>query len=223
METRELKEKLLEEVNKLPIDKAEVLKDRIKAMNEKELHQFIKSIANNNSKESCLFCQIIGGKIETVKIYESKNIMAILDIYPANPGHMIILPKQHYQFISQVPHEVLYELFSFIKYIYPVMLDILRPIGIDIYVAQGISQRVPHLSINLIPRFKDDGVTINWKRNMTSRDKLKEIAYNIRKKASSINEEKRDAIVNNNEKESRDNEEEKELKNMLKFYKERVP
>ena len=65
--------------------------------------------------QNCLFCEIIQGRIETFRIYESNNLVAILDINPVALGHMIIMPRNHFQFISQIPNDIIYEIFSFVK------------------------------------------------------------------------------------------------------------
>lgn len=228
METEELRSKLLEEISKLPEEQSAGLKERIEGMSADELHEFVKQ----SSSEGCFFCQIAAGKIETIKVYQSANILAILDINPANPGHMLVIPKQHYQFITQMPAELINELFSFVKYLSPILLQVVKAQGIDVYIAQGISQKVPHLAINILPRFKDDKLNFEWKRRKVSKSDLETIAAAIRAEAKSgLQEEQKKPAKKKGAKAEKESEteeepkseEEKEVEAMLKFYKERTP
>ncbi len=61
------------------------LQEKIKNMSPEELKEF--------QKQQCIFCQIISGKVASKKIYEDEKCIAILDINPANPGHLLLMPK----------------------------------------------------------------------------------------------------------------------------------
>ena len=54
----------------------------------------------------CIFCAIAEGKIPSVKVYEDEYVFAFMDIAPANPGHLVVIPKQHYRNIFDIPAEV---------------------------------------------------------------------------------------------------------------------
>src|SRR3989338_3526599 len=58
-------------------------------------------------KQNCVFCHIINGKVPSKKIYEDKEVIAILDIYPATRGHVLLLPKEHYSIMPQVPENTI--------------------------------------------------------------------------------------------------------------------
>lgn len=45
----------------------------------------------------CIFCKIIDGKIESSKVFENDSIFAFLDINPINKGHVLVIPKKHFQ------------------------------------------------------------------------------------------------------------------------------
>ena len=64
------------------------LQEKIKNMSPEELKEF--------QKKQCVFCQIISGKVQSKKVYDDEKCIAILDINPANPGHVLLLPKEHY-------------------------------------------------------------------------------------------------------------------------------
>lgn len=55
---------------------------------------------------ACLFCRIVAGEIPSVCVHEDENIVAFLDIRPIREGHVLILPKQHYDYYEQLPPEL---------------------------------------------------------------------------------------------------------------------
>ena len=104
-EAEQIRKKLLEEVEKLPAEQASAIREQIKKATPEQLVAFVqqaqkKAGAGTAGKGAgeCIFCQIISGKLETVKIYEDDEIIVVLDLYPATKGHILIMPKQHFQF-----------------------------------------------------------------------------------------------------------------------------
>ena len=129
-------------------------------------------------KEECLFCSIAKGETDTIKIYEDSYVIGFLDITPAVPGQVILAPKEHYQFIFQMPDQVLWELFRVVKLILPFVVNATKSQGVSIYIAQGqaAGQRVDHLTVNLIPRFENDNASFIWERKQASKEELERVA-----------------------------------------------
>ena len=73
----------------------------------------------------CLFCKIINEEIPCYKIYENEFVLAFLDINPDSDGHTLIIPKEHYKDVFDIPTEVL-------SHIYSVSKDIMKEFGIEI-------------------------------------------------------------------------------------------
>src|SRR3989338_4463129 len=73
------------------------LQEKIKHMSAEELKEF--------QKKQCIFCQIISGKVQSRKVYEDEKVIALLDISPANPGHILLLTKEHYSIMPQIPDD----------------------------------------------------------------------------------------------------------------------
>lgn len=187
-ELDKLKEEILEQADKLPEEQANALREKIGEMNDEEFEKFFKEFAL--PLQDCLFCQIAQGKIPTIKIYESKNILAILDINPATPGHIIVMPKQHYQFLTQLPDAPLLEIFNFVRHIIPAIIRTVKSQGVAINILQGKEQNVPHFSVNIIPRFEKDKLDFTWKRLKLPKEELEKIAASIRAEASNMAKEK---------------------------------
>ena len=173
MDAGEIRKSLIEQVSKLPAEQATELRQKIESMGEDEL----KSIFNS---QQCLFCEIISGRIETFKVHESENILAILDINPISKGHVLVMPKRHFQFLSQIPNEIIYEIFSFAKTLSLIMIKAMNSQGITINIVQGIEQNVPHTAVNIIPRYKDDKLNFLAERQKSSKEELERIRLSIR-------------------------------------------
>jgi histidine triad (HIT) family protein len=54
--------------------------------------------------ENCIFCKIVRGEIPSYKVYEDNNFLAFLDISPQSPGHVQVIPKEHYRWVWDVPN-----------------------------------------------------------------------------------------------------------------------
>ncbi|MBI4738461.1 HIT family protein [Candidatus Woesearchaeota archaeon] len=113
-----------------------------------------------DQKQNCLFCQIIAGKTHSRKVYEDELCIGILDINPANPGHVLVLPKEHYPILPLMPPSVMDSLFVSARKISLAMLRYLKAEGSNIFIANGSAagQKAPHAMIHIIPRTASDGV-----------------------------------------------------------------
>ena len=99
----------------------------------------------------CIFCKIINGEIPSYKVYEDDNFFAFLDIAPLNPGHTLLVPKKHMEWVNDYePFGEYWEKARFLaKKIQTAMDSILVS-----YVVYGLG--VPHAHIHLIPKFEND-------------------------------------------------------------------
>jgi histidine triad (HIT) family protein len=131
----------------------ELTEEQLKQMSPEELREL--------QKKQCIFCQIVSGKVSSKKVFEDKNCIGILDINPANPGHVLIIPKEHYSIMQLMPKEIVEHLFSVAKKISRAQLTCLKVDGTNIFVANGAAagQKSPHFMIHLIPRKESDGIT----------------------------------------------------------------
>ncbi len=175
--SEKIKEQILSQLYKLPKEQAVELKKRIESMSSEELEKFV-SQQKQPGKKQCLFCQIIKGLIDTIKVYEDDKVLAVLDIMPSKPGQVILMPKKHYQFLFQLPEDILVHISGITALLEEVIVNTTKSNGISIYVPQGQSaeQNVPHLSINLIPRKDNDGLNLNLPRSHADKKELEKIA-----------------------------------------------
>jgi Diadenosine tetraphosphate (Ap4A) hydrolase and other HIT family hydrolases len=106
----------------------------------------------------CIFCKIIAGEIPSYKIYEDDNAFAFLDIKPVNPGHVLVIPKKHYQNMEEIPDSDLQALILVVKKIGAALKNKLGVIGYNIHENNDLiaGQAVPHLHFHIIPRIETD-------------------------------------------------------------------
>lgn len=95
----------------------------------------------------CIFCKIVAGEIPSVKIYEDADFLAFLDIRPRSPGHTLIIPKQHYQWVWDVPNVGAY--FEVVRNIARAMQTAFGSTG-EIH-SRIVGEEVPHAHIWLYP------------------------------------------------------------------------
>jgi len=120
------------------------LQEKIKQMSPEELKEF--------QKKQCIFCQIVSGKVQSKRIFEDDTSLGILDINPANPGHILLMPKEHYSIMPQIPEQDIVHLFMLTKSLSNAMLRSLEVQGTNIIVANGVvaGQRAQHFMIHII-------------------------------------------------------------------------
>ncbi len=137
---------------KMSEEQMKELQEKVKNMSPEELREF--------QKKQCIFCHIISGKVQSKKIYEDDQSVAVLDINPANPGHILLLPKEHYSIMPQLSDEEIAHLFTVAKTLSNAALRGLGVQGTNIMVQNGVAagQKAQHFMIHIIPRKEKDGL-----------------------------------------------------------------
>lgn len=125
----------------------------------------------------CIFCKIINGEIPAAKVYEDEKILAFLDINPVSNGHILLIPKEHYQMISDLPDELLSYLFVKAK---ELMRKLKKAMKADFVVLSVVGIDVPHFHIHLLPRYKNDGLADFWPTKKYQDGEMEAVAEKIR-------------------------------------------
>lgn len=131
---------------------------------------------------NCIFCKIANKEILSSIVYETENVIAILDLSQANMGHTLIMPKEHYKNFLELPEEVAKDLALATLKVAKAIDSSIHPDGINILnnCNEAAGQVVMHVHIHIIPRFKDDGITIQLTNN-EGKYNLEEVAAKIKK------------------------------------------
>lgn len=129
--------------------------------------------------DNCIFCKLSNGDIPTRTIYEDDRFRVILDADPATKGHALILPKDHYANIYELPDDVAAAVFVLAKKLATRMTEILHCDGFNLVQNNGevAGQTVFHFHLHLIPRYKDDknGDKLTWNHESFTDEELDEI------------------------------------------------
>jgi len=110
-------------------------------------------------KDDCIFCKLANGVFPTNSIYEDEDFKVILDADPATKGHALILPKEHYADLYELPEEKAADVIKLAKKLMQHMTDVLKCDGFNIVQnnKEAAGQTVFHFHMHLIPRYKEDG------------------------------------------------------------------
>jgi histidine triad (HIT) family protein len=115
---------------------------------------------------TCAFCRIISGEIESHLVFEDAVSLAFLDHRPLFPGHSLLVPKNHYETLNDLPAELIEPLFTNARLMARAVEQAMGAEGTFIAINNRISQGVPHLHIHIVPRRKKEGLKgFFWPRN----------------------------------------------------------
>jgi len=123
--------------------------------------------STNTDQESCIFCKIVAGEISANKVYEDDETIAFLDIQPVNPGHTLVIPKDHFENIYTTPVMTWMRVQMTVQKIALAVKNATGADGINVHMnnESAAGQVVPHTHIHIIPRYNDDGF-VHWPHNV---------------------------------------------------------
>ena len=132
--------------------------------------------------ERCVFCQIIRGEAPAYVVLEDRVSLAFLDRRPLFPGHCLLVPKEHYATLIDLPAELIGPLFSQAQLLARAMEQGLQAEGTFVAMNNRVSQSVPHLHIHVVPRRKKDGLKgFFWPRQSYKSDvAMQEVRQRLR-------------------------------------------
>lgn len=112
------------------------------------------------SESACIFCKIVAGAIPASKLYEDDLVVAFLDIAPLNPGHSLIIPKEHAFNIGGVPEATAGRMLAVAARLGGALMRAVDADGFNLILANGAvaGQVIPHAHLHVVPRFPADGL-----------------------------------------------------------------
>ena len=130
---------------------------------------------------ACIFCDILDGKRDAHVVYEDEHHIAFLDKYPIDDGHTLVIPKKHYERITDMDSNDVGTLFSLVP---KIAKAVLLGSGADAFsLAQNngkaAKQIIPHVHVHIIPRYNEKG-TVWTKRQIPTDEILSELAQKIK-------------------------------------------
>jgi histidine triad (HIT) family protein len=135
-----------------------------------------------NHDENCIFCKIASNQIPAIKLYEDDATLAFLDIQPINKGHVLVIPKDHFENIYSVPSELWCRVMLTVQKMAVAIKNAVSADGVNIGMnnESAAGQLVFHAHVHVIPRENEDGYKAWSHKSYDSDEEAKEIAGKIR-------------------------------------------
>lgn len=138
---------------------------------------------------SCIFCKIANGDLPSEKVYEDEHVFAFMDITPVTKGHLLVIPKNHYENVYDLPTDEASHLFSVVPKLAQALKETFQQEGMKgLNVLQNngaeAGQSVFHFHMHLIPRYdkQEDGFQPGWEPQIETltHDKIAAFAERVR-------------------------------------------
>ncbi|TAN54753.1 MAG: HIT family protein [Rhodospirillales bacterium] len=131
--------------------------------------------------KDCIFCKIVAGTIPCFKIYEDEHTLAFMDINPVNPGHCLVVPKNHAPNLYETDPDDLASTMATVQKVARAVQKVVKPYGLNLLQANGAgaAQSVFHLHIHVIPRERDDDLRMNWGLKSGNKDEIAALAAKL--------------------------------------------
>lgn len=117
------------------------------------------TIGMNDEEENCIFCKITAGEIPSYKVYEDKNFLAFLDINPRAPGHVQVIPKEHYRWVWDLSadRQVSPNIGEYFTAAQKIAKALQKAFGVEMIRSQVFGDEVAHAHVWLWPNLPLDG------------------------------------------------------------------
>jgi histidine triad (HIT) family protein len=107
---------------------------------------------------SCVFCQIVAGTLTAAIVYKDEDVLAFLDTRPLFPGHCLLIPRAHFETLTELPADRVAPLFTFARRLAGAVESAMDAEGSFVAINNRVSQSVPHLHVHVVPRRRKDGL-----------------------------------------------------------------
>ena len=115
-------------------------------------------VSEPHDSQLCAFCRIIRGEEKAPIVFEDSVSLAFLDRRPLFPGHCLLVPRQHYETLADLPAALVGPLFQHAQLLERAIEEGLAADGTFVAINNRVSQSVPHVHIHLVPRHRKDGL-----------------------------------------------------------------
>ena len=129
----------------------------------------------------CIFCKIVQGHIPSVRVLETDQAIAFLDIHPVNPGHTLVVPRAHHAHLGELPEAIAAHAASLLPRLCRADSGRHGADGLNVIVNIGRSagQTIDHVHWHIIPRFQDDAVNWPWPQGEYVGDELGQMQFRV--------------------------------------------
>jgi histidine triad (HIT) family protein len=135
----------------------------------------------------CPFCMIKEGTLPTSKVFEDGEFIGAMEIRPANAGHVVLFPKDHFKTLQDLPDDLRDRFLSTAGMIAKALTQISEGVNILLSSDQAAGQALEHISLHIIPRFKDDKIVFAWNPKQVEEGQMKELTEAVTNAIGAIN------------------------------------
>ena len=134
--------------------------------------------------ESCIFCKIVSGAVPAAKVLEDDSALAFVDIGPLARGHTLLIPKDHYLTLDQMPASLSAAVLKHLPELVRAVQAVTGCQGVNILQNNGRAahQLVPHVHFHIVPRNGGDDFHFNWPAGSYPPGEIDRLAKAIREK-----------------------------------------
>jgi histidine triad (HIT) family protein len=139
-------------------------------------------VVNSVNIDSCIFCRIVQRQAPASIVYEDETVLAFIDIRPLSEGHTLVIPKDHYETIFDIPEELLAHLHIIVKRVALAVKKVANADGISIFQQNGAAagQEMFHFHVHVVPRHEGKKLGRFGEISEADREKLDQLAAHIR-------------------------------------------
>jgi histidine triad (HIT) family protein len=131
--------------------------------------------------KACVFCEIVRGALPGHLVVDEPDFVGFLDIRPLFHGHVLVVPRKHYDTLPDLPAELVGPLFSTVQRVTVAVKAAMGSQGTFVAMNNTVSQSVPHLHVHVVPRTKGDGLRgFFWPRTTYAEGEAEAVAARIR-------------------------------------------
>ena len=131
--------------------------------------------------EACAFCRLLETEFRETWVLETEASVAFLDHRPLFHGHCLVVPRAHFETLSDLPSDLIPALFADVQLLSRAVEEAMDADGSFIAINNRVSQSVRHLHVHVVPRRKRDGLRgFFWPRKQYEQNQQRAIATSIR-------------------------------------------
>jgi diadenosine tetraphosphate (Ap4A) HIT family hydrolase len=136
-------------------------------------------------EENCIFCKIVAGEAPSSAVFEDETCVAFLDVAPIQPGHTLLVPRDHASSLAELDPEMGVRLFQTGQKVAAALYGGLGCDGVNLFLADGAAagQDVFHTHLHVLPRHEGDGLGSAFRseaEEVVSRSELESVAERIK-------------------------------------------
>lgn len=132
----------------------------------------------------CIGCKLANGELPTYTIYEDKELRVILDLYPYSKGHMLILTKEHYEGLVELPQNLAHKIMDLSKTLTETVNRAFNPDSVIVLQNNGAMNSLKHYHYHVVPHYSDSDINTLYDTKVyadNSQERLTEIQETLLK------------------------------------------